>query len=75
MNEETIKCKKDLQILISKNLMTMSNYSAKENVNVESKTENGSGIQNESQKYENFTDSLFKIANTILIKLFWLKSI
>ena len=37
------------------------NFSAKENTNVESKSENESEIQNEPQKYENFTDFLFNI--------------
>ena len=55
--------------------MIMSNFSAKENTNVEGKTENESGIQDESQKCENFTDFLFNIQNTILIKLLWLISI
>ena len=37
------------------------NFSAKENTNVESKSENESEIQNEPQKCENFTDFLFNI--------------
>ena len=41
--------------------MIMSNFSAKENINVEGKRENESGIQDESQKCENFTDFLFNI--------------
>ena len=41
--------------------MSMSNFSAKENTNVESKSENESEIQDESQKCENFTDILFNI--------------
>ena len=41
--------------------MIMSNFSAKENTNVNSKSENESGIQDESQKCENLTDILFKI--------------
>ena len=41
--------------------MTMSNFSAKENTNVESKSENESEIQDEPQKSENFTDFLFNI--------------
>ena len=61
LNEETIKCKKDLAFSTSKNSMIMSNFSAKENTNVESKSKNNSGIQDESQKCENFTDFLFNI--------------
>ena len=34
----------------------MSNFSAKENTNVEGKSENESGIKDESQKCENLTD-------------------
>ena len=41
--------------------MSMSNFSAKENTNVEGKSENESGIQDESQKCENFIDFLFTI--------------
>ena len=41
--------------------MSMSTFSAKENTNVEGKSESGSGIQDESQKCENFIDSLFNI--------------
>ena len=36
--------------------MSMSNFSAKENTNVESKSENESEIQDDPQKCENFTD-------------------
>ena len=61
LNEETIKCKKDLAFSTSKNSMSMSNFSAKENTNVESKSENESGMQVESQKCENFVDSSFNI--------------
>ena len=39
----------------------MWNFSAKENTNVEGKRENESGIQDESQKCEKFTDFLFNI--------------
>ena len=39
--------KKDLKFSSSKNSMTLSNSSAKENANEESKNENESGIQNE----------------------------
>ena len=35
----------------------MLNYSAKEIANVESKNENESGMQDESQKCKNFTDA------------------
>ena len=52
--------------------MIMSNLSAKENTNVESKSKNDSGIQDESQKCEKFTDFLFNIRKHILIKLLWL---
>ena len=41
--------------------MIMSNYSAKENSNIEGKSEIESEIQDESQKWENFTDFLFNI--------------
>ena len=41
--------------------MCMSNFSAKENTNVEGKSENERGIQDESQKCKNFIDSLFNI--------------
>ena len=41
--------------------MIMSNISAQENTNVERKSKNDSGIQDESQKCENFTDILFNI--------------
>ena len=51
--------------------MSMWNFSAKENTNVERKSENESAIQYESQKYENFIDSLFNIgkypSNKIII--------
>ena len=56
-----MKCKKDLAFSTSKNSMIMSNFSAKENTNVKSKRKNDTGIQDESQKYENFTDFLFNI--------------
>ena len=56
-----MKCKKDLAFSTSKNSMIMSNFSAKENTNVESKSKNDSGIKDESQKCENFTDFLFNI--------------
>lgn len=42
------------ELSTSKNSMNMSNYSANENANVESKTGNEKGIQDVSQKCENF---------------------
>ena len=45
LNKETMKCKKDLAFSTSKNSMIMSNISAKENTNEESKSKNDSGIQ------------------------------
>ena len=72
LNEETMKCKKDLEFFTSKNSMIMSNHSAKENTNVESKSRNDSGIQDESQKCEKFKDFYLIYENTILIKLLWL---
>ena len=41
--------------------MSMSNCSAKENINVEGKSENESGIKDGSQKGEKFIDSLFNL--------------
>ena len=61
LNEETMKCKKDLAFSTSKNSMIMSNFSAKENTNVESKSKNDSGIKDESQKCKNFTYFLLNI--------------
>ena len=61
MNEETIKCKKDFALSTSKNSINVSNFSAKDITNVEGKSENESGIQDESQKCEYFIDSLFNI--------------
>ena len=61
LNEETIKCKKDLAFSTSKNWMIISIFSAKKNTNVEGKSENERGIQDESQKCENFTDFSFNI--------------
>ena len=53
--------------------MSMSTFSAKENTNVEGKSENGSGIQDESQKCETFIDSLINIrkhhSNKIIMTL------
>ena len=48
LDEETVKCKKDLAFSASKNSMIMSNFSAKENANVEGKSESERGIQDES---------------------------
>ena len=56
-----MKLKKDLAFTTSKSSMSMSNFSAKDNTNVEGKSENESGIQDESQKCNNFIDSLFDI--------------
>ena len=42
-----MKCQKYLAFSTSKNSLIMSNISAKENTNVEGKSENESGIQNE----------------------------
>ena len=56
-----MKCQKDLAFSTSKKSMIMSNFSAKENTNVESKSKNETGIQDESQKCENLTDFLFNI--------------
>ena len=47
LNEETIKCQKDLAFSTSINSMMMSNFSAKENANVENKSKNDSGIQDD----------------------------
>ena len=41
--------------------MIMSNFSAKDNANVEGNSESERGVQDESQKCENFTDFLFNI--------------
>ena len=67
--------KKDLAFSISKNSMSMSNLSAKENTNIESKSENESEMQDEPQKCENFTDFYSIYEKNILIKLLWLISI
>ena len=56
-----MKCQKDLAFSTSKKSMIMSNFSAKENTNVESKYKNGSRIQDKTQKCENFTYFLFNI--------------
>ena len=42
-----MKCQKDLAFSTFKNSMVMSNFSAKENTNAESKSKNDSGIQDE----------------------------
>ena len=44
LNEETMKCQKDLSFSTSKNSMIKSNISAKENTNAESKSKNNSEI-------------------------------
>ena len=44
LNEETIKCKKDLAFSTSKNSVIMSSFSTKENTNVEGKSKNENGI-------------------------------
>ena len=56
-----MNCQKDLAFSTSGNSTIMSNLSAKETTNVESKSKNDSGIQDESQKCEKFTDFLFNI--------------
>ena len=56
-----MKCEKDLAFSTSKSSTIMSNFSAKENTNAEGKSDNESGIQDESQKCENFTDFSFDI--------------
>ena len=56
-----MKCQKDLAFSTSKKSMIMSNFSAKENTNVESKSKNDSGIKDESQKCKNFTYFLLNI--------------
>ena len=61
MNDETVKCKKDLEFSSSKNSMSMSDYSTKENTNVKRKNKRESEIQNESQKCQNFISFLFNI--------------
>ena len=50
--------------------MSLSNFSAKENTNVEGKSENESRIQDESQKCDNFIDSLFNILKHHSSKIF-----
>ena len=61
VNEETLKGKNDLAFSTSKDSMSMSIFSAKDNTNEEGKTENESGIQDESQKCKYFIDSPFNI--------------
>ena len=56
-----MNCQKDLAFSTSENSTIMSNLSAKETTNVESISKNDSGIQDESQKCEKFTDFLFNI--------------
>ena len=64
LNEETIKCKKHLVFFTSKNSMIVSAFPAKENTNVEGKSESERGIQNESQKCENLTNFLIQYTKT-----------
>ena len=61
LNQESIKCKKDLAFYTSKNSMSMSNSSANENTNVEGKSKNESRMQDESKKCENFVDYSFSV--------------
>ena len=56
-----MNCQKDLAFFTAENSTIMSNLSAKETRNVESKSKNESGIQDESNKCETFTDFLFNI--------------
>ena len=56
-----MNCQKDLAFFTSENSMIMSNLSAEETTNVESKSKNDSGIQGESQKCEKSTDFLFNM--------------
>ena len=72
LNEETMKCQKDLAFSTSKKSMIMSNFSAKENTNVESKSKSDSEIQVESQRCEVLQIFYAIYKNTILIKLLWL---
>ena len=51
-----MKCQKDLAFSTSENSIIMSNLSAKENANVESKSKNDSGIEVKKQKCEKYTD-------------------
>ena len=44
LNEGTMKCQKNPAFSTSKNWIIMSNFSTKENINVESKSKNDSGI-------------------------------
>ena len=55
-----MNCQKDLAFFTSENSTTMSNLS-KETTNVESKSNNNSGIQDESPECEKYTDFLFNI--------------
>ena len=60
LNEETVKCQKDIAFSTSENSMIMSNLSANEATNVESDSKNDSGIQDESQKCEKFPVFIIK---------------
>ena len=70
---------KDLAFSTSKDSMIMLNFSAKENTNVEGKSKNESGIQDDLQKCENFTDFSFNIrkdhSNKILMAHFNINSL
>ena len=60
LNEETMKCQKDIAFSTSENSMIMSNLSANEATNVESDSKNDSGIQDESRKCEKFPVFIIK---------------
>ena len=75
LNEETIKRKKNLAFSISKNSMSMSNFSATENTNVESKSEMKVKykMNHRNVKILQIFYSIYE--KNILIKLLWLISI
>ena len=79
LNKETMKWKKAIEFSPSKNLISLWNYTAKDITNVESKNENESEFQDESQKCENFIDSLFNIQkhhpNNIIMAHIYMNSI
>ena len=60
LNEETMKCQKDIAFSTSENSMIMSNLSANEATNVESDSKNDSGIQDKSRKCEIFPVFIIK---------------
>ena len=71
LNEETIKCLKDLAFSTSTNSMIMSHFSAKENTNVEkAKMKVEYKMNHRNVKILRIFYSIFE--NTILIKLLWL---